>query len=52
MRTITIAEVSGQWVVTVRQAGVEQPQHYFCESAAITKRWAALLGGTAPRRDS
>jgi hypothetical protein len=45
MRNITVAEENGLWVVTLKQSGLDRPQRYYCETSALARRWALLLGG-------
>lgn len=44
MRNVKITEESGLFVVTLQQSG-GAPQRYYCDSAALARRWALLLGG-------
>ena len=45
MRNITVTEEDGLWVVTLKQTELDRPQKYYCDSSALARRWALLLGG-------
>lgn len=44
MRNTFITERDGQWIVTLVELGSSRHQQYFCDSQALAKRWALLLG--------
>jgi hypothetical protein len=44
MRNTFITERDGQWIVTLMELGGSRRQEYVCDSLALAKRWALLLG--------
>jgi hypothetical protein len=45
-----ITESSGQWIVTL-QLSNGSCQRYHCDSIALARRWARLLGGPVRTRE-